>query len=192
MPIEQLVRIGRVRPIVRWGDPLMHASAEPVDDFGPKLQNLLADLFATNTAAHGAGIAAPQIGFGLAAFVYDCIDADFRRHVGVVCNPTVELPLRHNRDLEVWEEGCLSLPGGHADLTRSNLAICRGQDQYGDPVELVGTGLLARCFQHETDHLSGTVFGDRLSSRRRRELFKTFEAAADRYPAEWPAEQQPH
>ncbi len=154
------------------GDPILHRAARPVTDFGDDLQNLLCDMFATNTAAHGAGLAAPQIGVDVAAFVYDCVDADLRRQVGVVCNPVVELPEGRDRDLETWDEGCLSLPGGYADLARPNVAICRGQDQYGDPIELTGTGLLARCFQHETDHLAGMVFGARLSSRRRRGLSK--------------------
>lgn len=187
MPIDQLTRLGTVRAIVRWVEPIMHQPTVPVTDFGEDLQTLLCDMFATNTAANGAGLAAPQIGVGLAAFVYDCIDADMRRHVGVVCNPVVELPEGRDRHLETWDEGCLSPPGGLAELARPDLAICRGQDQYGQPVELVGTGLLARCFQHETDHLEGVVFGDRLSSRRRRGLYESHRKAADRYPPDWPA-----
>lgn len=186
VPIEQLTRVGRVRPIVRWGAAILHTSAQPVTDFGPELQNLLADMFAANSAAQGAGLAAPQIGVSQAAFVYDCLDGDSRRQVGLVCNPVVEEPADRDRRLEVWEEGCLSLPGGYADLARLNQVICRGQDQYGDPIELVGTGLLARCFQHETDHLNGTVFGDRLPTRRRRDLYRTHQENAHRYPADWP------
>jgi peptide deformylase len=186
MPIDQLTRLGTVRTIVRWGQPVLHRPADPVTDFGDDLQSLLSDIFATNTAAHGAGLAAPQIGVGLTAFVYDCLDADLRRHVGVVCNPVVELTQGSERQLEVWEEGCLSLPGGYADLARPNLAVCRGQDQYGHDVEITGTGQLARCFQHETDHLQGIVFGDRLPLRRRRGLDETHRQAADRYPTDWP------
>ena len=186
MPIYQLTRLGTTRTIVRWGDPILHRAARPVTDFGDDLQQLLCDMFATNTAAQGAGLAAPQIGVDVAAFVYDCVDADLRRQVGVVCNPVVELPEGRDRDLETWEEGCLSLPGGYADLARPNVAICRGQDQYGDPIELTGTGLLARCFQHETDHLAGMVFGDRLSSRRRRGLYESHRQVADRYAVDWP------
>ena len=177
---------GTVRAIVRWGDPVLHTPARPVTDFGPDLQELLRDLYATNRAARGAGLAAPQIGVDLAVFVHDCVDADLRRHVGLVCNPEVELPQGRERQLEAWEEGCLSLPGGLAELARPDVAVCRGQDQYGDPIELTGTGLLARCLQHETDHLSGMVFGDRLSSRRRKDLFASHRALADRYPSDWP------
>jgi peptide deformylase len=186
MPIDQLTRLGTVRTIVRWGDPILHRPTRPVSDFGDELQLLLCDMFATNTAAHGAGLAAPQIGVDVAAFVYDCVDADLRRQVGVVCNAVVELPEGRDRRLETWEEGCLSLPGGYAELARPDLAICRGQDQYGDPIELAGTGQLARCFQHETDHLDGMVFGDRLPGRRRRGLYESHRRVSDRYSSDWP------
>ena len=126
MPIDQLRRLGTVRTIVRWGEPVLHQPARPVTDFGEDPQRLLSDMFATNTAAHGAGPAAPQIGVGLAAFVYDGLDADLRRHVGVVCNPLVELPRGRDRHLEAGDEGCLSLPGGYAELARPDRAICRG------------------------------------------------------------------
>lgn len=98
----------------------------------------------------------------------------------------IDLAQGRDRHLETVVEGCLSLPGGYAQLARPNLAICRGQDQSGDSIELTGTGELARCFQHETDHLSGMVFGDRLSSRRRRGLYESHRHVADRYPYEWP------
>lgn len=188
MPIEQLTRLGTARPIVRWGEPILHRSAQKVTDFGVDLQRLLSDMFATNSAAQGAGLAAPQIGVDLAAFVYDCADADLRRRIGVVCNPVVELPQGRDRHLEAWDEGCLSLPGGYAKLARPNLAVCHGQDQYGDSIEVVGTGLLARCFQHETDHLLGVVFGDRLSNRLRRGLYESHWQVADRYPLDWPVQ----
>lgn len=187
MPIDQLTRLGTVRTIVRWGDPILHRPARPVTDFGDDLQTLLCDMFATNTAANGAGLAASQIGVDLAAFVYDCVDADLHRQIGVVCNPVVELPQGRDRNLEIWDEGCLSLPGGYAELARPDLAVCRGQDQYGDPIQLTGTGQLARCFQHETDHLHGTVFGDRLPTRRRRGLYQSHRHVADRYSSDWPA-----
>jgi len=97
-----------------------------------------------------------------------------------------------DRHLEAWDEGCLSLPGGYAELARPDLAICRGQDQYGQPTELTGTGQLARCFQHETDHLAGVVFGDRLSSRRRRGLYDSHRQVAGRYPSDWPVTTSGH
>jgi peptide deformylase len=186
MPIEQLARVGRVRAIVRWGDPVLHRPAQPVTDFGEELQYLLADMFATNRAAHGAGLAAPQIGVGLSTLIYDCLDGELQRQLGVICNPVVKVPTEDARLLDTWDEGCLSLPGGHAELARPDQATCSGQNQYGEDIEVTGTGQLARCLQHETDHLNGVVFGDRLSSRRRRALFRTHHQVATFYPEDWP------
>ena len=128
-------------------------------------------MFATMHAAEGVGLAATQVGVDQSVFVFDCPDDDHVRHVGVVCNPEVILPEGKDRNLDVLDEGCLSLPGGYVELARPDRPTCRGQDQNGDPVEIVGTGLLARCLQHETDHLNGTVFGDRLSGRLRKKLY---------------------
>ena len=186
MPIEQLRRMGRARAFVRWGQPGMHSPARPVADFGPALQELLSDMFATNAAADGAGLAAPQIGEDLAVFVYDRADGAGVRRTGVVCNPALELPVGRERRLDSDEEGCLSLAGAFMPLARPDRAICRGQDQFGDDVEIVGTGTLARCLQHETDHLNGMVFGDRLSKRSRKQLYQQHERLADRYPPDWP------
>ena len=119
-------------------------------------------------------------------FVFDCPDDDEVRHVGVVCNPEVTLPEGKDRHLETADEGCLSLPGAYMELARPDTATCTGQDAYGAPVSITGTGLLSRCLQHETDHLNGTVFGDRLSVRARKKLYALHEDRADRYPADWP------
>jgi peptide deformylase len=186
MPIDELIRLGRPRPIVRWGSDVLHAPTRPVTDFGGELQELLADLFATNTAARGAGLAAPQVGVDLAVFVYDCLDAELRRHRGVICNPELELPVGDGRRLVALEEGCLSLPGAFALVDRPDRATCRGRDQAGAEVEVAGSGTLARCLQHETDHLHGRVFGDRLANRARRELYRRHDAVADEYPDDWP------
>ena len=186
MPVEQLTRIGRVRAIVRWGDPVLHRPAGAVTDFGEELQYLLADMFATNRAANGAGLAAPQIGAGLSAFIYDCLDGDLQRKTGVMCNPRLPVPVGDARRLATWDEGCLSLPGGHAELARPDRVTCGGQNQYGEAIEVTGTGQLARCLQHETDHVQGVVFADRLSSRRRRALYRSHELVAALYPADWP------
>ena len=173
-------------PITRWGTPVMHARTRPVTEFDEELHALVADMFATMYAAEGVGLAATQVGVDLAVFVYDCPDDDHVRHSGVVCNPVVTLPEGKDRKLESTDEGCLSLPGAYIELARPDHAVCHGQDADGNPVEVVGTGLLARCLQHETDHLNGTVFGDRLSGRARKKLFSLHEERADDYPADWP------
>jgi peptide deformylase len=177
---------GTVLPITRWGTPVMHARTRPVTEFDEELHALVADMFATMYAAEGVGLAATQVGVDLAVFVYDCPDDDHVRHSGVVCNPVVTLPEGKDRNLESTDEGCLSLPGAYIELARPDHAVCHGQDADGNPVEVVGTGLLARCLQHETDHLNGTVFGDRLPGRARKKLYAQHRDLADDYPDDWP------
>lgn len=184
--LTELTSGGMIRPITRWGTPVMHAKTRPVTEYDGELHQLIRDMFATMRAADGVGLAATQVGVDLSVFVYDCPDEDLRRHVGVFCNPVVILPEGRDRVLETEEEGCLSLPGAYIDLARPDHAICRGQDAFGEDHELVGTGLLSRCLQHETDHLEGTVFGDRLAGRLRKKLYRRHEELADEYPADWP------
>ena len=95
-------------------------------------------------------------------------------------------PEGDQRNLVSEDEGCLSLPGGYQPLARPDKAICTGVDPWGNPVTIEGTGKLARCLQHETDHLNGTVFGDRLSGRLRRKLYAQHEELAHLYPDDWP------
>lgn len=182
----ELTSGGTVRPITRWGTPVMHARTRPVTEFDEDLRTLVRDMFATMEAAEGVGLAATQVGVDLAVFVYDCPDDDDVRHIGVICNPVVELPEGRDRRLDSTEEGCLSLPGGYQALARPDLATCRGQDIDGNDIEVTGTGLFARCLQHETDHLYGTVFGDRLTGRARKKLYQQHEQLADNYPDDWP------
>jgi len=177
---------GNVRRIVSWDEPIMHQPTRPVTEFGPALEKLVADMFATMAAADGVGLAGPQVDVDLAIFVYNAPDEDNRHHSGVVCNPTVELPQDKDRNLDAVQEGCLSWPGAYELLARPDKAICRGVDENGEPVEIRGTGVLARCLQHETDHLSGTVFGDRLSNRSRRKLNEERERLRHLYPDDWP------
>lgn len=177
---------GKVLPITRWGTPVMHAQTRRVTEFGEELHQLIRDMWATMHAAEGVGLAATQVGVDLAVFVYECPDADHVTHRGVFVNPEVILPEGNERNLEAADEGCLSHPGGYATLARADVATCIGQDAYGNPQEKIGTGYLARCLQHETDHLNGTVFGDRLSKRSRRQLDKQVAELAFRYPDDWP------
>jgi peptide deformylase len=184
--VDELRTGGTVLPIVRWGKPILHRRTRPVTEFDDELLDLLRNMFATMYAAEGVGLAATQVGVDLAVFVYDCPDDDHVRHVGVMCNAEVSLPEGKERKLHASDEGCLSLPGAYIELARPDRAICRGQDQNGQQVEVVGTGLLARCLQHETDHLNGIVFGDRLAGRARKKLYALHEDASDLYPEDWP------
>lgn len=184
--IEELTQGGTVRPITRWGTPVMHAKTKPVTSFDAELHELVRDMFATNKAANGVGLAATQVGLDLALFIFDCPDDDGVRHIGAVCNPTVTLPEGKDRVLVSVEEGCLSFPGAFQPLARPDFAVCEGQDIDGNPIRIEGTGYFARCLQHETDHLNGTVFGDRLPARLRKKLDREHAELADRYPDDWP------
>lgn len=186
MADADLTQGGTVLPITRWGTPVMHEKTEPVVEFGEELHTLIRDMFATMHASEGVGLAATQVGVGLSVFIYECPDADDVIHQGVVCNPVVTLPEGKDRKLEAADEGCLSYPGGYQSLARPDFATCAGQDAFGNDIVVEGTGLLARCLQHETDHLNGTVFGDRLSARSRRQLDKKVAELAYRYPDDWP------
>lgn len=179
---------GTVRPITRWDQPVMHRACADVTCFDADLATLVADMVATMYAAPGVGLAANQIGVSLKVFVFDCPDDDEVRHRGVVCNPVLELPLGAARSLDEADEGCLSLPGAFAECARPDHALVRGVDHTGAPVVYQGTGLVARCLQHETDHLFGTVFEDRLSSRARRRLRAEAAEHVDEHPFHWPAE----
>ena len=178
---------GTVRPMTRWGTPVMHRPQRPVTSYDDELRALVADMVATMYAADGVGLAACQIGVDLAVFVFDCPDETGEHTVGVVCNPVLTLPEGRDRRLEESEEGCLSLPGAFVECARPDFATVSGTGLDGEPVTFSGTGLLARCLQHETDHTLGTVFGDRLSTRARKKLQKGHDKAAADYPPEWPA-----
>ncbi len=186
MDVRDLMTGGSLLPITRWGTPVMHAPTRRVEAFDDDLRTLVRDMFATMAAARGVGLAATQVGVDLAVFVYDCPDADDVFHQGVVCNPVVALPEGDARRLVSEDEGCLSLPGGYQPLARPDFAVCTGVDSEGNPVRVEGTGTLARCLQHETDHLNGIVFGDRLSGRVRRKLYAQAEELAHLYPEDWP------
>jgi peptide deformylase len=177
---------GTLRPIIRWGSPVMHRTQEPITAFDDELRTLVADLVATMYAADGVGLAACQIGVDRSVFVFDCPDDEGVHHQGVVCNPVLFLPEGKDRKLDDEDEGCLSLPGAFIECSRPDFAKVEGQDLEGNPVSYSGFGLLARCLQHETDHCYGTVFGDRLNKRTRKRLFKQADEVEDHYPADWP------
>jgi len=187
-PYGQLPRGGVVHAITRWGEPVMHRPQQPVTAFDEKLAALVADMVETMYAADGVGLAACQIGVDQAVFVFDCPDDDGERTVGVVCNPELTLPEGKDRQLDESDEGCLSYPGAFVECARPDLATVTGRGLKGEPVEFTGSGMLARCLQHETDHTKGTVFGDRLPTKLRKRLQKAMERAADDSPLDWPAD----
>jgi peptide deformylase len=136
--------------------------------FDDDLRQLVADMFASMAAAEGVGLAANQIGVDARVFVVDCPDATGATVVAHVINPILHLP--EGRDLAVDDEGCLSVPGVRADVGRPSTAAVTGVDMFGEPVRIDGTGLLARCLQHESDHLDGLLYVDRLPAKQRKRL----------------------
>jgi len=189
--VQDLPDNGTVRPITRWGESVMHRVLEPVTTFDDALATLVADMIATMYAADGVGLAANQVGVDQAVFVFDCPDDDHERHRGVICNPRLILPDVKDRNLDDSDEGCLSFPGAFVSCPRPDWARVEGQDHTGAPISYEGTGLLARCLQHETDHLFGTVFADRLSTKARKKLRRDQEQAAEDFPAGWPVGEAP-
>ena len=190
-PYGPLPTGGTVRPITRWGTPVMHRPQARVTSYDDALRALAADMVATMYAADGVGLAGCQIGEDVAIFVFDCPDEDRVRTVGVVCNPVLTLPEGKDRRLEEDEEGCLSFPGAFVDCARPDWASVSGFGLDGEPVTFEGTGLLARCLQHETDHTVGTVFGDRVPTKARKKLQKRHDEVADDFPADWPVGESP-
>jgi peptide deformylase len=163
---------GTVRAITVVGNPVLHHPCAEVTDFGDALQALVDDMFVSMYAAEGVGLAANQIGVAQRVFVYDCPDDDGVRHVGVVVNPVLEELDPSRRTLDESPEGCLSVPGAYMDLARPDLAVVHGKDRHGAPVSVEGTGFFARCLQHETDHLNGYLYIDRLSKRDRKDALR--------------------
>jgi len=147
-----------IRPILRHGADVLHRRAEPVDAITPELQQLIDDMIQTMYAAPGIGLAAPQVGVALRIFVADISVGRNPSDLLVFVNPEFV-----ERDgMQVEEEGCLSVPGFNATVVRPQHAVVKGLDRDGHEQTVDATGLLARCFQHEMDHLDGTLFVDRL------------------------------
>ncbi|MGZ6804300.1 MAG: peptide deformylase [Nocardioidaceae bacterium] len=142
-----------IQPIRLFGDPVLRSPATPVVDFDKELRRLVADLTDTMMDAPGAGLAAPQIGVGLRVFTW-YVDGE----LGHLVNPSLDL----SEELQDGPEGCLSLPNLTYDCKRALSLVAKGWNMYGDPVTIEGSELLARAIQHETDHLDGVLFIDRL------------------------------
>lgn len=148
-----------IQPIRLFGDPVLRRRAVDVVDFDRELRKLVQDLTDTMLDAPGAGLAAPQIGVGLRVFTW-YVDGE----VGHLVNPSLDL----SEEVQDGDEGCLSLPGLTYDCRRARSVVARGFDMHGEPVLIEGSDLLARAIQHETDHLDGVLFIDRLDPETRK------------------------
>lgn len=160
-----------VQPIRLFGDPVLRTPADIVIDFDKELRALVADLAETMLDAPGSGLAAPQIGVGLRVFTYYIDD----EQSGHLVNPVLHFPDDEDQD---GPEGCLSIPGLSFDCRRRQHVVAHGQNMYGDPVTVEGTALLARCIQHETDHLDGVLFVDRLDDQTRKAAMRAIRESA--------------
>jgi peptide deformylase len=172
---------GTVHPITVVGNPVLHKPCATVTSFDDELARLIDDMFASQRAAQGVGLAANQIGVPRRVFVYDCPDDDGVRHVGHVVNPVLEDLPAERRILDDSNEGCLSVPGAYLELARPDYAVVSGQDLDGNDITVQGTGYFARCLQHETDHLNGYLYIDRLSKRDRKDVLRQMAESTPRY-----------
>ncbi len=163
---------GTARPVVVVGNPVLHTATTPVTEFDSELAALIDDMFASMYVASGVGLAATQIGVGRSVFVYDCHDHEGVQHKGHVVNPRIMATAGPEEKLE---EGCLSVPGPYAVLGRPFSVTVAGQDLRGEPLTVTGTGFLARCLMHETEHLAGTLYIDHLNRRRRNRVLAEIE-----------------
>ena len=153
-----------VMPIRTLGDPVLRETASPVNVFDDALRRLVDDMLETMYAAPGVGLAGNQVGLRTACFVYD----DREGHAGFVANPRLSEP----EGEETLEEGCLSIPGPYHPTVRAARVRLVGVDLDGEPLDVVAEGLLARIFQHETDHLNGLLYVDRLDDAGRRDVMR--------------------
>ncbi|KIH99289.1 peptide deformylase [Streptomonospora alba] len=152
------------RPIVLFGDPVLVTPTSPVTSFGRQTEALVRDLLDTVDEPGHAGVAATQIGSGLRAFSYNVDE-----RIGYVINPEIaEL----SEEVQEDEEGCLSIPDLAFPTRRAARAVVTGVDLRNEPVTVEGEGLMARCLQHETDHLDGKLYIDRLDRDTRREAMR--------------------
>ena len=160
-------------PIYTLGSPILREETQPVTEFNDDLRTLIADMFETMYAASGIGLAAPQVGRTERVAVIDVEGAKY-----VIVNP--EIVFREGK--ERAEEACLSMPELYGDVDRAKRIIVKALDGQGNPVEIHATELLARCLQHEIDHLHGKLFIDYLSYLKRRAQLAKWEELRVEYP----------
>ncbi|MBC9956522.1 peptide deformylase [Yimella sp. cx-51] len=160
-----------VRPITIIGHKALHQPTKKVKEITDEIRTLVADMFDTMEAAHGVGLAANQVAARQRIFVFDCPaeDENEPNYVGVIVNPVLEKGVvpPGEPDEDEGSEGCLSVPGEHFPTPRADWARVTGTDLDGNPVSYEGTGLFARCLQHETDHLDGKLYLERLTPSQR-------------------------
>ena len=152
-----------------FGDPALTKKADQVKEFDKEIRQLVKDLTETMLEAPGVGLAAPQVGVSLRVFTY-CVEEDRPGHL---INPVLHL----SDNTQDGDEGCLSVPGMAFNTHRSYGVIARGKNMYGEDVVIEGSELLARCIQHETDHLDGILFVDRLDTETRKMAMKAIREA---------------
>ena len=153
-----------VYPIVKFGDPVLETEAANVTEFDtPELHKFLEDMFESMYAAKGVGLAAPQIGVGKKIAVIDCSNGENAEEKIVIINPKIV----QMEGKQVWEEGCLSIPGFREQVRRARRVTLRAQNAKGDEFEMTGEDLLARAFLHETEHLYGRLYITHISALKR-------------------------
>jgi peptide deformylase len=153
-----------IYPIVKFGDPVLEHEAEDVHDFDtPELDQFIEDMFDSMYAAKGVGLAAPQIGFSRKIAVIDCSNGENPDEKVVLINPKVV----RTEGKQVGEEGCLSIPKFREQVRRAKRVTVRARNPKGEEYEMTGEDLLARAFQHETDHLYGRLYITHISALKR-------------------------
>ena len=163
-----------VQPVRLFGDPVLRTRAAEVVDFDRELRNLVRDLLETMVKEGAAGLAAPQLGVSLRVFTYRCDDVAGDDLTGHLVNPTFDVL---GDEMQDGPEGCLSIPGLSWECRRHLRVVARGLDQHGEPIEVHGTERLARAIQHETDHLDGVLFIDRLDPGIRKQAMREIRQA---------------
>ena len=164
-----------ILPIVKEPNPILHQKAIPVTTITPEIDRLIADMIQTMYVAEGVGLAANQVGSNLNIFVANSTGEKGKGQEIVLINAV----LQERRGKESSPEGCLSLPGVSADVTRAATVVASGLDRTGTPITIKTSGLLAKILQHETDHLAGHLFPDRLGLLARRRILRKYKKTAD-------------
>ena len=165
-----------VREVKKYPDPFLRKRSEEVPEVNEEIQAIIADMFETMDEEDGVGLAAPQIGISRRIIVISVDEKGFDRLA--LINPVVEY---FSDDISTMEEGCLSVPGINADVTRPSKVVVKGITKNGRGVEITASGLLSRALQHEIDHLNGTLFIDRINNREKKRIESELEELKRQY-----------